>query len=272
MGRPGARAALGFALDQRGHYVPRRMRLRALIFLFFAATMPACGNEIGDECETYQECFDAESDRLCLSPTEGFPGGYCTIFNCRPGECPAEAACVAYRYSLAPTPECSDNGYRSRLQRSYCMLRCNDDSDCRSGYECMEMSGDNPLGAVTLERESGVKVCSVPYLQPDDLPVRQSEVCESRLHPSERQSDGGSQRAEGGAEGGSSEAGSGSNGMTESGAGDSDDAAAQDSSADANEAGLMSVDGSQADPDASNYSDAPFEDGATSIDGASTLP
>src|SRR5690606_1615272 len=156
------------------------MRLRVFAALLLSATLVACGNEIGDECDNYTECFDAESDRLCLSGVEGFPGGYCTIFNCRPDECPAEAACIAYRYSLAPTAECADDGYRSRLQRSYCMRRCADNDDCRDGYECLPADGDNPLGAVALERESGVKVCSVPYRQPDELPERQSGVCEAQ--------------------------------------------------------------------------------------------
>lgn len=191
MGRPARAMVLRFALNRHDHYVPRRMRPSALILLLFAATMPACGNEIGDECDNYTDCIDAESDRLCLSGIEGFPGGYCTIFNCRPDECPQEAACVAYRYSLAPTPECSDDGYRSRLQRSYCMLRCNDDSDCRPDYKCLAADGNNPLGAVALEQESGVKICSVPYSQPSQLPERQSEVCEPQLGSTAPGTDGG---------------------------------------------------------------------------------
>src|SRR5690606_26618861 len=64
-------------------------------------------------------------------------------------------------------------------QRNYCMLRCDNDGDCRSGYKCLPADGDNPLGATIIDSNVGSKVCALEYHQPTKPPKRSSEVCEA---------------------------------------------------------------------------------------------
>lgn len=146
-----------------------------------ALAIAGCGKQIGDECESATECITTDTDRICLTQSgEGFPGGYCSQFNCSPGSCPEESACVAYRRTLAGG-ECADQANRSRLERTYCMLRCSDDSDCRSGYKCLPADGDNPLGAEVIDRNADAKICTLDYVVPDEEPERESEVCEVQV-------------------------------------------------------------------------------------------
>jgi hypothetical protein len=146
-----------------------------------ALALVGCGKQIGDECESATECISTDTDRICLTQTgEGFPKGYCSQFNCSPDSCPEEAACVAYRRTLAGG-ECADQSNRSRLERTYCMLRCSDDSDCRSGYKCLAADGDNPLGATVIDAKAEVKICTLDYVVPEQRPRRASEVCEVEI-------------------------------------------------------------------------------------------
>jgi hypothetical protein len=137
-----------------------------------------CKVEIGDECTTAADCSQ-EEPRLCLTDVlEGFPGGYCTIFNCEPGSCPAEAVCVGYRTSLSDTPECSGALSDTRLERTFCMRSCSSSSDCRSGYACIDLAGPDPWGAEVLERPGrNTKVCALAYSGPDIPEDRPSDVC-----------------------------------------------------------------------------------------------
>lgn len=150
----------------------------SLVVAFLAS---ACAPEIGDDCVTSSDCVTTDANRLCISEQlEGFPGGYCTVFNCEPGSCPSEAVCVGYRTSLANAEACSDATGRARLQRTYCMRTCENDGDCRSGYACIDVAGDDPWGAEVVEtgsRASRTRICAVPYSGPDDAPERESEVC-----------------------------------------------------------------------------------------------
>ncbi len=145
----------------------------------------ACAPEIGDDCTTSADCATTDQSRLCLSQvTEGFPGGYCTVFNCQPGSCPSESVCVGFRTSLANSPECDQTSGRARLQRTYCMRTCNADKDCRSGYACIDVGEDDPWGAVVLEegkRANRTKICTVAYSEPESSPDRSSDVCSWEL-------------------------------------------------------------------------------------------
>lgn len=138
-----------------------------------------CGKDIGDSCRSVNECITTDTDRMCLTQDgEGFPGGYCTKFNCGgQNVCPEEAVCVAYRYTLGGGG-CDTDDALSRLQRNYCMLRCEEDGDCRSGYKCLAADGDNPLGATVIDGKIGAKVCALEYHEPAEAPERSSEVCE----------------------------------------------------------------------------------------------
>lgn len=147
----------------------------SILALWFAF---GCKVEIGDECTTAADCSQ-EEPRLCLTDVlEGYPGGYCTVFNCEPGTCPSESVCVGYRSNLSDTEECSGALSDSRLQRSFCMRSCSSASDCRSGYACIDLDGRDPWGAEILERPGrGRKVCALPYDGPEVPDERPSDVC-----------------------------------------------------------------------------------------------
>lgn len=89
---------------------------------FFGLSM-ACTPEIGDKCRTDRDCAGVEA-RICDTST---PGGYCTIADCRPNECPNEAVCVNFG------------------NESACMLRC-DKKSCPRGDEGFVCRKD--IGAV----------------------------------------------------------------------------------------------------------------------------
>jgi hypothetical protein len=145
---------------------------------FFVGLLFGCEVEIGDECTTAADCSQ-EEPRLCLTQAlEGYPGGYCTVFNCDPGTCPGEAVCVGYRSSLSDTAECGGAFAETRLQRTFCMKSCGSSSDCRSGYACLDLGEDDPWGAVILEREGrNTKVCALAYSGPELPEDRPSDVC-----------------------------------------------------------------------------------------------
>lgn len=129
-----------------------------------------CNPKIGDECDLDTDC-SSSGDRLCDATQ---PGGYCTKFNCEPGTCPDEATCIGFRTteSMLVTEDgtayrCADPQHTSRFQRTFCMLRCKSKSDCRSGYDCLDMREPaNPFGAVVVEHGGSGKVCAVPYSGP----------------------------------------------------------------------------------------------------------
>jgi hypothetical protein len=158
------------------------LRLSLLLLLTLGS---ACKPKIGDECSTSAECNISAPDRICLTEAaQGLPGGYCTSFNCGPTDCPDEALCVAYRSTLGNAPECSTE-ITPRLQRSYCMFRCDTTSDCRDGYACVNVAAeDNPWGARILNSSSGSgKVCALAYTDPKTDTKRRADVCESVIEP-----------------------------------------------------------------------------------------
>lgn len=162
------------------------MSSRVYLGLVACLLLGACTSEIGDECSTSSDCATTESDRLCLTQAlEGFPGGYCTEFNCDPGSCPKEAVCVGYRTELANADECASGS--SRLQRSYCMRSCSKDSDCRGGYACVDVSEENVWGAEIIEtgsRANKTKICALAYSGPE-ADDRSADVCRWRASESE---------------------------------------------------------------------------------------
>jgi hypothetical protein len=122
----------------------------------------------------------AAGDRLCATDQ---PDGYCTIFNCEPGSCPEEAICVGFGSNLSTVSDaCEDPQGSSRFQRTFCMARCDEDDDCRSGYECIDMGNpNNPWGAIVVENgasrgEVNGKVCAVP-LAGEPVSGTGTEVC-----------------------------------------------------------------------------------------------
>jgi hypothetical protein len=140
-------------------------------FLVFAAVLVlvSCQPEIGDSCSNASDCSQ-QGERTC-DITE--PGGYCTIFGCNIDNCPEEAACIGFQSVVSIAPECSSLQARPRLQRALCLRTCKKNSDCRSGYACVDMAQENPWGAQVISRGSG-KVCA---LTPPEAPVGDTAVC-----------------------------------------------------------------------------------------------
>lgn len=148
-------------------------------FLFLAALAIGCAPKIGDDCTSSSDC-SVQGDRLCDTT---LPGGYCTIFNCEPGTCPEdESVCVAFNGSV-----CDDPLRTPRFQRTFCMARCDDDGDCRSGYACVDMGSavvdiDPPTRKVCVVRPEAVSepeggergVCEAPadgdFPEPEPIP------------------------------------------------------------------------------------------------------
>jgi hypothetical protein len=150
-----------------------KLELWAVAALLSALGAVGCKPEIGDECDVSTDCSNT-GDRLCDTTQ---PGGYCTIFNCEPGSCPEEAICVAFKTDISQS--CSDPQGGIRLQRTFCMKSCDENDDCRGGYECINIKNpDNPWGANIIENGSvNGKVCIVPH-QGITLPSGDAAVSE----------------------------------------------------------------------------------------------
>ena len=137
----------------------QRFSVRAIIWLRLALVLGSlwggmgCKPKIGEDCATSVDC-SISGDRLC-DVTQ--PGGYCTVFNCEPNNCPAEAACVAFGEGT-----CSTLAVSIRFRRTFCMRTCEDDSDCRGGsYRCIDVSRDQARQIVDTN-PSNRRICAVP--------------------------------------------------------------------------------------------------------------
>ena len=125
------------------------MRYKLSIALF-ALCASACAPRLGDGCDTSTDC-SATGSRICDTAQ---PGGYCTIANCKPGDCGDEGVCVRFRPS------------EPRLSVSYCMAKCKR-GDCeRDAYVCRsanqvneETTGDDLVEV--LDGSGGAKFCIV---------------------------------------------------------------------------------------------------------------
>jgi len=153
-----------------GSPFPRRalLALRLAAVTALGALALGCTPKIGDDCTVSTNC-SSTGDRLC-DVTQ--PGGYCTKFNCEPGGCPEDSVCVNFGTTLSPVAGCTPSQANSPYKRSFCMASCDKDSDCRSGYKCLQPTEFN---AVLAEHSSGNRVCAVP---PKPAPTGTSnEVC-----------------------------------------------------------------------------------------------
>jgi hypothetical protein len=126
-----------------------------------------CAPKIGDHCSVSTDC-SANGDRLCDTTQ---PGGYCTVFNCEPNSCPNEAVCVAFNEKSCPDRGGQATAQSIRFQRTFCMVTCGGDGDCRGGYTCLDTSND-PARQVVDQNPSSLKICTVPpaVTQPDAAP------------------------------------------------------------------------------------------------------
>jgi hypothetical protein len=133
----------------------------------------ACGRKIGDECKTQFDCNEEDDTKTCDISQ---PGGYCTIEGCDETSCPEEAVCIQfYPAEEFLTDRCEPRGATSCdaheicLQSGWCapraselrrcLLRCEDNGDCRDEYHCRP-SGQHSSTALTTQVNATVGFCA----------------------------------------------------------------------------------------------------------------
>jgi hypothetical protein len=150
----------------------RALPLFAVLALF---VLGSCTPSIGDKCNLSTDC-SLRGDRLCDTSQ---PGGYCTQFNCKGDDCPDTATCVLFH---ANVQGCGFNDrVPSRTGRTFCMARCQSDSDCRGGYVCTDPR-QAPWSALIIDDDQAQKVCIVPpdngVIGPDaSITITDAAVC-----------------------------------------------------------------------------------------------
>lgn len=92
-----------------------RVLTAALAIIAMSFVISGCAPQIGDACEANNDC---PTGTICDRSVEG---GFCTIRDCRVGECPSEAVCVSFD-----------------RHRAFCMKSCSGDDDCRDGHRCID--------------------------------------------------------------------------------------------------------------------------------------
>ena len=167
--------------------VKRCTPLLTLLFLCLAA--PACGDHIGDSCQTNVDCAQ-DGTRVCdLSQ----PGGYCIEDGCDETSCPSESICVRFFDQKFATATCSSNApgsagdcpvqdsctdkchvdelcvicgsdehccVPSTSERRYCAHKCGNNGDCRGGYVCRATETYGSLALLADANASGTaKFC-----------------------------------------------------------------------------------------------------------------
>jgi hypothetical protein len=145
--------------------------------LALGLAVAGCRPEIGDKCQTSVDCSQV-GDRLCDISQ---PDGYCTIYNCEPKasngatKCPDEALCIVYAAEPSPVPGCANRLGNTPYSRSFCMKECDNTTDCRSGYVCLDVGAPGNRWAAVNADGAG-KVCTQPFT-PAPLPHRDPGVC-----------------------------------------------------------------------------------------------
>lgn len=144
----------------------RRVTHAAVLVLLAGFGLAGCKSKIGDACRRSTDC-SIQGERSCDLSNRVNGRGECTIEGCGRGTCPDEAACVkSYGtdfLSVACDPDredisiagpdgtalpplnsclphevCLGEGLCADevSARTTCRVKCGDDGDCRSGYEC----------------------------------------------------------------------------------------------------------------------------------------
>ena len=158
--------------------VPLPMQVRSslgFLAVVVLVAVSACSPDIGAKCSTATDCSQM-GDRACDT---SLPGGYCTQFNCEPDTCPSESGCVGFLQYISRNAACDDPNDTRRL-RTFCMVHCSDNSDCRSGYICGDVNApDNPWSASLVDHNNrDGRVCIVPESMPYDDTTAAAGYCQ----------------------------------------------------------------------------------------------
>ncbi len=205
-----------------------RLSEKLWLLCLVVAVAAGCKPKVGDDCRISTDC-SAAGDRLCDITA---PGGYCTVYNCEPDSCPEdESLCVEFGAQRSPVSKCEDKQSPSPYGRAFCMATCDDDSDCRTGYTCADLSDrTNPWGAVLIDLGRGKRACVVPMSE-DSVVTEEGkgdafgDVCSSELPPEPSTGGGGAgdvgagASSNGGAPDAASSGGAGAGGAGAGGAG-----------------------------------------------------
>jgi len=155
--------------------------MRSLVFLAMLVAV-GCGQQIGDSCIVSSDCA-IDGSRTCDSSMRE---GYCTILGCDYDTCPGEAACIRFfsgGFTNRPcdfttegisTDACSldelcslENECVPRsAETRFCMKKCDTSADCRSGYECRDLTlmaahGGEPVLAPTDTLSNAPHFCAL---------------------------------------------------------------------------------------------------------------
>jgi len=158
------------------------------LVLGLGLALGACKPGIGDACTTSTDCSQS-GDRLCDISQ---PNGYCTIFNCEPAgtnaasKCPDDSACIAFAAEPSPLEECANALGATPYQRTFCLRKCDRNSDCRDGYVCKDPEEG---GKFAVDVDGTTKVCLVA---PDASPPpgdASTEVCTGSSNAPDADSD-----------------------------------------------------------------------------------
>lgn len=162
----------------------RFSRFQLLSALGLLMALGGCSAVIGDGCETNLEC-SPNGDRICDTAQRG---GYCTVQGCGPDSCPEEAHCISFfpaeflQRSCVPQTEdavdpalqatddclsdevCLSSGFCAQrsLETRFCMAKCEENGDCRGGYECRSTGtfGAEPVLDPTRPERQLFKFCA----------------------------------------------------------------------------------------------------------------
>jgi hypothetical protein len=98
----------------------RSIALRIALAVVLAGCSPDSdvSRTLGARCDGAADCEDR-----CLSPSDVFPGGFCTVSCVRSSECPDGASCVAD-------------------ETGFCLFDCADDRGCAflgDGWRCRQL-------------------------------------------------------------------------------------------------------------------------------------
>jgi hypothetical protein len=130
---------------------PRSRVACGAAFGLLALFAVACSPEIGDDCATALDC-SASGTRLCDMTQRG---GYCTLEGCEENTCPEEAVCVQFGRRF-------EGQSIERLARTFCMLKCDSRSDCRTddGYSCFSAKTFGARDEAQILGKSTQKFCA----------------------------------------------------------------------------------------------------------------